>query len=416
MRLLFVHEVNYLRKVVYETQEYPERLAARGHEVTYLDFPEGEPRRGLRRFVDLTSERRLGVLRAAEGPGIELVTPGRVFAPPLDRLCASLSHVPTIRSLLRRRRFDAIVLYAIPTNGWQTVLLAKRFGVPVLFRAIDVPTEMRRTVFRGLVERAARFVYRRANAVSTHTGPLRDYCVRMGAAPDRVSIEYPGFDLARFSPGPRDERLSREYGIAPGDRVVAFMGEFHYFSAVTWLVEAFAPHLRANPGTHLLLIGDKPAVGGTSVQEVRELAQRLGVERAVKAVGRIEFEGLPPHLRLADVGVVPLRPMVQSSTALPSKALQYLACGLPVVSTPLPGLQSVVPNEETGILYRELGPSFTDAVVDLLTHDGMRTNLAREARASMESLFDWDRCLTAFEERIRRTIERQARETGRGSG
>ncbi len=404
MRLLFVHEVNYLRKVVYETQEYAERLAARGHEVVYIDFPEGEPRRGLRRLLDLQTEVRRGVGRAGVPGTIELRTPGRVLPPPADRLAASLTHVPAVGRALARERFDAVVLYAVPTNGWQTVILARRRRVPVLFRAIDVPTEMRRTAFRPLVALAAGFVYRHADAISTHTQPLRQYCIRRGAAPEKVSVEVPGFNLEHFAPGDPDPVLLDRYAIEPGGKVIVFMGEFHYFSAVEWLVEALAPYLRSQQDVYLLLLGGKPAVGGTSPERVRALAGALGVARAVRAVGRVEYADLPAHLRLADVAVVPLRRTVQADTALPSKALQYLACGLPTVSTPLAGLRSVVCDESMGIVYRELGEGFVAAVVELLGDAARRRQFAGAARGAATRLFDWRRCEEQFEAAIVRVI------------
>ena len=409
LKLLFVHEVNYLKKVVYEMHEYPERLAARGHQIVFVDFPEGSERRGIRRFLDLHTEVRPGVARTAIGSTIELRTPGRVFAPPLDRLCATLTHFPVIRRAMTREAFDAIVLYAIPTNGWQTVSLANRLGIPLIFRAIDVPTEMRKTVFRPLVHYAAKYVYRHADRISTHTGPLRDYCVAMGARPENVSIEYPGFNLEHFIPGPRDADLARSVGISPTDRVIVFMGEFHHFSAVDWLVTAFAPTLRRDRNIQLLLIGDKPAKGGLSAADVREVAEDAGVSAWVKAVGRIGHADLPRYLRLADIAVVPLRGTTQANTAFPSKAIQYLACGLPTVCTRLAGMRSVVPREEMGILYRDLDESFVATNVTLLGDADRRLSLAAAARCTAETLFSWDRCVAEFESAIAKTIQARGR-------
>ncbi len=41
MRILFLHEVNYLEKPIFEMHEFPEHLAALGHEVGFVQFPEG---------------------------------------------------------------------------------------------------------------------------------------------------------------------------------------------------------------------------------------------------------------------------------------------------------------------------------------------------------------------------------------
>lgn len=407
MRLLFVHEINWRSKVVYETHEFPEFLALRGHEVVYIDFPEGERRSGMRRLLDLKTTVARDVSRAQAGARVEVRTPGRVMGPPLDRLLASVTHVPVVWRALAGERFDAVVLYAIPTNGWQTVLIARRFGVPVLFRAIDIPDQMRRTWFNPLVSLATKFVYRHVDAISTHTEPLRRYCIRLGAKPEIVSIEYPGFDLERFRPGPRDPELCARYRIRPEHKIAVFMGEFHYFSAVDWLIEASAPMLRNNPDFRLLLMGSKPAVGGTDAQTLAALAQRLGIAASVILTGRIEYEHLGSHLRLANLAVVPLRKTLQARTALPSKALQYLACGLPTISTPLEGLQSMVAGEEQGILYRDMDASFIRGMEDVLMNEDRRRTMASSARAAAQRLCSWDHCIEAFEAAIRRAIERR---------
>ena len=40
MKFLFVHEVNWHEKVIYEIHDIPELLSIAGHEVTFIDFPE----------------------------------------------------------------------------------------------------------------------------------------------------------------------------------------------------------------------------------------------------------------------------------------------------------------------------------------------------------------------------------------
>ena len=40
MKIAIIHEVSYLSKPVYEYQDFAERLASLGHEVTVFDFDE----------------------------------------------------------------------------------------------------------------------------------------------------------------------------------------------------------------------------------------------------------------------------------------------------------------------------------------------------------------------------------------
>ena len=65
---------------------------------------------------------------------------------------------------------------------------------------------------------------------------------------------------------------------------------------------------------------------------------------------RIEYDLLARYLRIGHVALLPFRPQPVAYGALPGKVLQYLACGLPTVSTSLDGLQSMIAPDE-GILY-----------------------------------------------------------------
>ena len=56
MKILFVHEVNWRKKPIYEIHDYPELLSLRGHEISFIDFPEGEyrlNRQGLNQMCEL---------------------------------------------------------------------------------------------------------------------------------------------------------------------------------------------------------------------------------------------------------------------------------------------------------------------------------------------------------------------------
>ena len=73
MRLLFIHEVNYRDKVVFEMHDFPELLALAGHDVTFIDFGEGGERTGLRRWFDWRSNTELVRNRAHDGAEVRVI-------------------------------------------------------------------------------------------------------------------------------------------------------------------------------------------------------------------------------------------------------------------------------------------------------------------------------------------------------
>ena len=71
MRILFLHEVNYLTKPIFEMHEFPEHLARLGHEVGFVHFPEGYSQSQIR---DLGWRKKVSG-RVVEGVELDLFTP-----------------------------------------------------------------------------------------------------------------------------------------------------------------------------------------------------------------------------------------------------------------------------------------------------------------------------------------------------
>ena len=390
MKILFVHEVNWRTKVIYEVHDYPELLSLAGHEVVFIDFPEGNKPSGLARFLDLRTQVSRKQSRAHRGSSVEVRTPGRVFPPPLDRLFASLTFIPLIYRALKNENFDVVVLYGVPTNGWQTVAIAKHFRVPVLFRAIDVAQSLRKSIFGPLIHIAEKYIYRNATWVSANNQALKNYCLAHGSRADSTSVDYPGLDLERFRSGTRSVSLMQAYGLTDTSKVVLFMGTLYRFAGIERFLKLFATDLKNNPSWKFLILG-----GGEAEDSIRESVKQLGLENQVIMPGFIDYDELTEHLRLADVAINPFEPSLVTNCALPWKVVQYLACGLPVVSTRLAGLQGLVPDGQ-GVVYQNLDDGFTRAVSYLLMDDTARHQQINRARRSIEAKCDWDICLPQF--------------------
>ena len=108
LNILYIHEVSYMKKPIFEMHEFPEHLAARGHKVTFLQFDEGF------KFWQGNRQPRTKTIsgRVLPETKINLVTPHQFGIPGLDRIYATLSVWPELVRLLKNEKFDAIVLYA----------------------------------------------------------------------------------------------------------------------------------------------------------------------------------------------------------------------------------------------------------------------------------------------------------------
>jgi glycosyltransferase involved in cell wall biosynthesis len=172
------------------------------------------------------------------------------------------------------------------------------------------------------------------------------------------------------------------------------MGTIFRFSGLVELLAALAPSLSLDKSIKFLILGD-----GEDFNRLHQLAITLGLQSQVIMPGRIEYDLLADYLRLGHVALLPFKQELVTHGALPGKVLQYLACGLPTVSTPLDGLQSMIPPNQ-GILYANNAQEMANMAIDLATKPEQQHNLATLGVDLMILHCNWKKQLQSFEQMI----------------
>jgi glycosyltransferase involved in cell wall biosynthesis len=321
--------------------EFPELLALRGHEISFLEFDEG------RKFWKKSNFPRFKQVmgRVHRNAAINLYRPFQLGIPGVDRLLATLTVAPVLGKLFKQNTFDAVVLYAVPTYGLQAVSSAKRFNVPVLFRALDVSHKIRSSLLSPAIKWVEKRIYNQVDFLSANNPAMANYCVELGARNKPLKVHFPPLDLSHFKSRGRDQGLRRSLGFNDEDRVLVYMGSFFYFSGLLDALEEFAEVSKSAPNLKFLLIG-----GGEQDSALRQRVERLGLSEKVVFTGFVGYELLPLYLKTADIAVNTLEPTLVANVAFPNKVLQYMAAGVPVVSTRLDGLEQTF-GDRAGITW-----------------------------------------------------------------
>ena len=401
MNFLFIHEVNWREKVTFEIHDIPELLSIAGHSVTFIDYPEVSIDKKSKNFRPFRTTFSRIQSRTHNGSTVEVRTPGRILPGTADRLVASLTFVPLLIKTIRSKKIDLIVLYGVPTNGWQTVLVAKLLRVPVIFRAIDVSHLLRGSLYKNLIRTAERFIYKNVDHISVHNAALAEYCSSFGANSKNISINYPRLDTKRFARFARDQDLASNYGITEKNKVVFYRGTLYRFCGLEQFLELFAETLRNDQNIFVLIIGS-----GEAKKDIAETIDRLGVQNQVVLRPFVEYSELVKHICLADVSVNTFVPSLVTDCALPGRVLQSLACGIPVVSTPLKGLISYT-GDSKSVVYAPLGVEFVQAVNDLLLNKSERDLLSVAGRELVASKGDWQQFTAEFVELCQSVLARK---------
>ncbi|HSH04792.1 MAG TPA: glycosyltransferase [Anaerolineae bacterium] len=122
------------------------------------------------------------------------------------------------------------------------------------------------------------------------------------------------------------QKIREAYGL--GDkRVVGFVSSMGEFVGLQLYMEAIRALNR--PEVMHFVVGDGPALPAA-----RRYAEEHGLSN-VKFAGWIKSEQVADYFAALDVGVIPFDLANFTHSAFPIKLVEYLACQIPVVSTPL---------------------------------------------------------------------------------
>ena len=208
MKILVVHEVNYLSKIIYEYQILPEIFSMLGHEVTIVDYNDSWNSEPNGRKFQLKTTVHSNVHRAYADASITVRRPGMIRIPLVSRVSGAVTLTFEVVRAMEELRPDVLLLYGLPTVGLQSILAARSFNVPVVFRAIDVSHQL--VPNRLLVwptKTLESFVFNSVDLNIPLTFHLEKYVLNYGVSATRVRRLPSGVDAQMFSPGPRNPAL-----------------------------------------------------------------------------------------------------------------------------------------------------------------------------------------------------------------
>lgn len=385
MRILFIHEVDYENKPVFEMHEFPELLALSGHEVSFLDFTEDSEPIGTGFGTEIFMRTRIST--EARVRAFHQVPLAKGI---LGRIVGAISSMSSIRKAIKLARPEIVITFAVPTMGWQAALICRRLGIPLVYRALDVSHLIRQTRLAFLVKISEAFLCRTAAHVSANNAALLEYCERLAKRKISGTVNFPPLAISRFKP-------RSKYSAAERPSSIVYMGSFFYFSGLDRLLRHLA--IVNDQSTSVTLIG-----GGQQDQYLRDLVEEQGLTSRVFFRGFVDFDDLPAELSKHRVAINPMVSSDVSNLAFPNKVIQYMASGLPVVTTRLSGLIGTFgPNAP--LSWSSTPEEALDMALELAKDCDRCDQMSHDSFALLASRFEPRIAVKEFERMLERVVD-----------
>lgn len=268
--------------------------------------------------------------------------------------------------------------------------LKKKWGVPVVMNFLDYLTGFMETWPVWLAPPPALAILKRyelslpsrykVDGVLTVSDTLADYFARAGYPREKICPIYYGFDATLF---PFREPVAWDGQRPP---VIVMHGSLDHHHLRDIALAALQRVVRELPTATFRFVGQKTAALETFLSRA---AVRVPNAR-IECTGFVPYAEVAAHLQEADLGIVPYEESTGTHCAFVAKIVEYLAVGLPVVSTSINSASRYFANEPSVKFAGFDGERFGDAMVEMLLRPP--ANLASAARLASDRVrreLDW---------------------------
>jgi len=352
---------------------------------------------------DLVTERAPGVAgEASWGGGEALLISSRGSRP--RRSAEKFAHYALTLLRADRAKYQAIQVRDMPLVALLGLLAARLKRLP-FFYWMSFPAPEGQLMLareRGLSAGLIRFLfpllwrgwmhlfllYRivlpRADHVFVQSDRMREDLVGKGIARQKLTPVVMGVDLEVSVPeaiAPVDDARLK------GKRVLVYLGTLARGRRIEVLFDMLKILRQQFPDVLLLLVGE--AEDEVQAKRLRKLAHEAGVADATLWTGWLPIQEAWRYVRVAEVGLAPHPRGALFDSGSPTKVVEYLALGIPVVASDNPDQERLLREGGGGLCVPHTARDFAQAVSRLLVDEPLRRAMASSGQAHVRASRDY---------------------------
>lgn len=306
-----------------------------------------------------------------------------------------LSSLPALVRL--RDHYDLIFVSGYRIIGLTAVLVGKLFRKPVVLKA-DSQGEMSGEFFDsglkqfGTSRSSLPFrlfvgfrnaILKRADAFSAISTEVASEWRASKVPPNKIHLIPNGVDTALFAPvNARQKSFLREKLKLPQSATIAiYTGRLVSYKGLPLLLKVWDELRFSYENAILLLAG----TGGLDIHnceaQLHDYVKSAGLRENVWFLGSVQ--NVPEYLQAADLFVFPTE-----NDAFPSSLIEAMSCGLPIVTTPVGAIKTIIVHQETGLIVQPGNrQQLYEALVTIITDRTLPPRLGEAGRRIVEERY-----------------------------
>jgi colanic acid biosynthesis glycosyl transferase WcaI len=268
----------------------------------------------------------------------------------------------------------------VALSGWW---LARIRQLPFIFEVRDLWPESlaavgvgnRNSLLYRALARVAGFLHREASHIVVVTPAFKRHLVdHQGVCKEKISVVENGVETDVFSPNQPSTRLRKEIG-ANGNFVVSYIGTIGMAHGLECLLDAAAMLQNFSSRFLVMLIGE-----GAEKERLISLAQSRGLAN-VRFVDQQARDRVPEFICASNACLVLLKKADLFKTVLPTKLLEFMSCGRPIITNVDGQTHEIVMRANAGVFVNPENPvELANAILLLASQPELCESLGRNGR------------------------------------
>jgi len=185
-----------------------------------------------------------------------------------------------------------------------------------------------------------------------------------------------GVDLDRFYPAEKNEKKKS------ASSVILTLSRIDNKKGLEYAIESMTKIHTKFPTAKLMIVGD-----GEYRSELEKLVEKNMLSATVEFPGLIPNSEVPAYLRNADLFLLP-----SLYEGLPLTLLEAMACGLPIISTPVSIAPEIIATWKNGYIIPFKSPdAISESVIDLLSNPDKRRQCSENSYRAAKETLSWEK-------------------------
>jgi glycosyltransferase involved in cell wall biosynthesis len=304
----------------------------------------------------------------------------------------------TLARALRSVRPDVLIARDLPLAP-TAITIARRYGIPVVLDMAENYPAMMRMIFDEHVQKPVdylvrnpaavaaveRYAIRRVDRVMVVIEEMEERLRALGVAADRIHLvsNTPPASRAAASSVRRTRRANAELSLV-------YLGLLEMSRGIMEMVDAAAILRDRGRPVRVTIVGS-----GRDRERFVERASALGL-----ASDLVSFPGFVPRhadaleiVASADVGVLPHRTNELWNTTIPNKLFDYMAAGLPVLTSDALPFARIVREADAGVVFESGSAGALADAVEQFADADVRARYGTNGRRAIREEYNWERDL-----------------------